>query len=166
MRLLLTLLAVLIFIPDVEAGGRRSRRYQQQWQPMPTVQPSKAMPAPVSTKVPLKSDKDFSDNALAEVNAERAKRGLPAYINDPLLSKAALDAAAFRAANLIDGHVGGNRGDFAFLPSGAVSNTAGCGALEPSWGWGACGTFDNYTHCGAAWVMGSNGKRFMHAFYR
>lgn len=105
-------------------------------------------------------------DALAEVNAARAARGLKPFLPDPLLTQAAYAAATYRAANLINGHVPGIRGDFQFLPKGADSHTAGCGGLEPSWGWGACGTYGDYTHAGAAWVMGRDGKRYMHQFLR
>ncbi len=105
-------------------------------------------------------------DAIKEVNVARVARGLKPFINDPLLNQAAYSAAVYRASRLINGHVEGNRGDFQFLPEGANCNTAGCGALEPSWGWGACGTYENYTYVGCAWVMGRDGKRYMHQFLR
>ena len=40
-----------------------------------------------------------SNDALAEVNAYRAKRGLPPFQHDPQLTKAALAAATKRAAD-------------------------------------------------------------------
>jgi hypothetical protein len=107
-----------------------------------------------------------SDDALDEVNARRAGRGLPAFIKDPGLTQAAAACARIRAANFIDGHLGGNMSDFSYLPAGVSANAAGCGALEPSWGWGTCCMDDHYTYGGAAWVMGANGKRYMHLFVR
>lgn len=110
-------------------------------------------------KITLARDAD----SLPEVNRLRAGRGLAPYAHDEGLYQAALAAAKYRAANLIAEHTSN---DFSFLPPGASSNVAGCGALEPSWGWGACATFDNYTYCGAASVPGRDGKIYHHAFYR
>jgi hypothetical protein len=104
-----------------------------------------------------------SDDALEEVNAERAKRGLKAFLPDPLLNQAARTCAKLRAQSHIHGHLSS---DFDHLPSGGSASAAGCGALEPSWGWGTCCTYDNYTYAGAAWVMGSDGRRYMHLFVR
>lgn len=106
------------------------------------------------------------DSALAEVNSARAARGLQPFKLDHGLMQAARDAAAFRAANRIAGHVSGGMGDFRFLPFGAHARAAGCGALSPSWGWGTCCTYDNYTYAGAAVVHGNDGRRYMHIFVR
>lgn len=106
------------------------------------------------------------ENALAEVNARRAARGLKAFVADEGLRQAALACAKIRAASLIDGHLGGPSGDFAYLPAGTTASAAGCGALEDSWGWGTCCMDEDYTYAGAAWVRGSNGKRYMHLFVR
>ncbi len=104
-----------------------------------------------------------SDDALDEVNAYRAKRGLPPFKHDPQLTIAAKRAAETRAKHLWDGHLSN---DFACLPAGATADAAGCGALEDSFGWGTCCMDDNYSHAGAAWVRGSDGKRYMHLFVR
>lgn len=104
-----------------------------------------------------------SDDALDEVNAYRAKRGLPPFKHDPQLTIAAKRAAETRAKALWDGHLSN---DFACLPTGATADAAGCGALEDSFGWGTCCMDDNYSHAGAAWVRGSDGKRYMHLFVR
>jgi hypothetical protein len=100
---------------------------------------------------------------LAEVNAARAKRGLRPFQHDPQLTHAAQACARTRASRRIAGHLSN---DFAYLPAGVTAKAAGCGALEPSWGWGTCCTYDNYTYAGAAWVMGADGKRYMHLFVR
>ena len=105
-----------------------------------------------------------SNDALAEVNAYRAKRGLPPFQHDPQLTKAALAAATKRAARGIHGHL--PESDFSCLPIGATADAAGCGALEDSWGWGTCCMDDNYSHAGAAWVRGADGLRYMHLFVR
>src|SRR5438552_14610123 len=77
------------------------------------------------------------DDALAEVNAARAARGLKPFIKDADLTAGAINVADFRAARLMAGHTGN---DFAGLPAGCKATSAGCAAWEPSWGWGACCT--------------------------
>jgi hypothetical protein len=104
-----------------------------------------------------------SEDALDEVNAKRSSLGLKPYIKDPKLALAAVNCARYRAANLIRGHTD----DFAFLPAGSNCNTAGCGALTPDWGWQSCCDDESqWTYAGAAWVMGSDGRRYMHLFVR
>lgn len=107
-----------------------------------------------------------AEDALHEVNAARAARGLPPFAHDPALTAAAQAAADHRARFRIAGHVGGGMGDFGFLPAGASADAAGCGALEPSWGWGTCCTYENYQAAGAAVTMGPDGRRYMHLFVR
>lgn len=104
-----------------------------------------------------------AEDALAEVNAARARRGLPAFIYDENLTRAAAGCADFRAARLIAGHT---VNDFAALPSGTIARASGCAALEPSWGWGSCCTYERYTYAGAAIAVGRDGKRYMHLFVR
>ena len=130
--------------------------------PMPTsASATTVAPTPASSSFATTST--GSDDALAEVNARRSSRGLRPFVHDPLLTKAAAACAKVRAASHIHGHL---QSDFAYLPSGANAAAAGCGALEPSWGWGTCCMDDNYTYAGAAWVMGSDGLRYMHLFVR
>lgn len=102
-------------------------------------------------------------DGLAEVNRERARRGLRPFIYDAALTQAARSCAQIRASRRIRGHL---RNDFAYVPAGTTARAAGCGALEPSWGWGTCCTYENHTYAGAAWVMGSDGRRYMHLFVR
>lgn len=104
-----------------------------------------------------------SDDALDEVNAYRAKRGLPPFSHDAGLTQAALACAKERARQGISGHL---PSDFAYLPDGVSADAAGCGALDDSWGWATCCMDDSYSHAGAAWVRGSDGKRYMHLFVR
>lgn len=169
MKLALSVALLLLVGCVCDAKDRRYRRYVSGWnQPQP-VSVSQPSPAPVvSTPMPEEKSSSAtkingSDDALAEVNAERAKRGLQPLIHDPLLTQGALACAKARAASQIHGHLSS---DFDYLPSGAQATAAGCGALEPSWGWGTCCTYDNYTYGGAAWVMGSDGRRYMHLFVR
>lgn len=106
------------------------------------------------------------NDALAEVNAKRAARGLRPFLPDPDLTEAAQKCAAYRARYRMFGHVTMGGGDFAFLPYGARAASAGCAAYPPSYGWMSCCVYDNYTHGGAAWVMGDDGRRYMHLFVR
>lgn len=101
--------------------------------------------------------------ALDEVNAIRSASGLTPYTRDAGLTEAASRAAAYRASYLIAGHTAS---DFAFLPAGATAPAAGCAAWAPSGGFGACAMFDDYTHAGAAYAMGADGRAYMHLFVR
>jgi len=101
--------------------------------------------------------------ALAEVNAARAKRGLPAFLPDPALTVAADKAAAFRAARLIQGH---SANDFQFVPQGSRASAAGCAAWGPRDGFGSCCMYERWKYCGAAWATGRDGRRYMHVFVR
>jgi len=171
-------LVALLAVCDVAVLAGPPRRYRQrQMAPVMTesmpvrqpevttvryVDPSTATAS--STATPAPAATQGSDDALAEVNAERAKRGLSPFQPDPLLNQAALACAKQRCARSIHGHL--PESDFTYLPSGGHATAAGCGALEPSWGWGTCCTYDNYTYAGAAWVMGTDGRRYMHLFVR
>ena len=101
-------------------------------------------------------------DALAEVNAARAKRGLPAFRRDEALTKGAKAAAAYRAEHRIAGHYR----DFSFLPEGATAKAAGCGALPPSWGFQACCVYERWTYAGAATAKGKDGRLYHHIFVR
>lgn len=103
---------------------------------------------------------DGSD-ALDEVNAKRASRGLRPYIRDANLTEGARRLAAARAGGLVFGHL---QNDFAYIPGSAACT--GCAAYPPSYGWMSCAVYDNYTYAGAAWVMGRDGKRYMHLCLR
>jgi uncharacterized protein YkwD len=102
-------------------------------------------------------------DGLEEVNAKRASRGLRPFIRDESLTHAARACAQFRAANRLFGHTSN---DFSFLPAGSGASSAGCAAYPASYGWMSCCTYENYTYAGAAWVTGSDGRRYMHLFVR
>jgi hypothetical protein len=119
-------------------------------------------PTPCPVAPPLKTAQESTD-ALVEVNAVRVARGLRPFTCDDGLTKAALGAARFRAANLIAGHTAN---DFAYLPAGIQASAAGCAAWHDSWGWGSCCTYEGFTYAGAAWVRGSDNRRYMHLFVR
>jgi hypothetical protein len=170
MRVLM-ILAAFVVAADVAVEAGPFRRYRRS--------PSVTTAArPAAYKVPKASyvvepeasatqsytvEADEGEGALAEVNAARAQRGLRPFMHDPMLQEAAHRCARIRAAKRIAGHL---PNDFAHLPSGASADAAGCGAMEPSWGWGTCCTYENYRYAGAAWTMGSDGKRYMHLFVR
>ena len=154
---------LLVLAADSHAQGRRSRRMAYSGFEQNTVVQQQEQPVrQASATVPQATGSSCAE-ALEEVNTTRAQRGLKPFVHDPELSKAAFGCAKARAASLIAGHL---PSDFAYLPSGASAESAGCAAWEPSWGWGACCTYDSYTYAGAAWVMGSDGRRYMHLFVR
>jgi hypothetical protein len=106
----------------------------------------------------------FADSdALEEVNAARAARGLRPFVEDKRLTEAADAVAAYRADRLMTGHTGN---DFAFLPNGTQASASGCAAWPEHFGWGSCCTYENWTYAGAAWVKGRDGRRYMHLFVR
>src|SRR4051812_6244002 len=72
-------------------------------------------------------------DALDEVNATRARRGLSPFVRDTGLSVAASKAADSRAVYLCAGHTSN---DFGFVPSGSQATAAGCAAWSDEWGWG------------------------------
>lgn len=110
-----------------------------------------------------KWNKENTNAAMNAVNEARARRGLPAFREDPELSKGAQAAAEFRAANRIEGHT---RNDFAYLPPGASARAAGCAAWPVEMGWGSCCAYENWSYAGAGWAMGADGRRYMHLFVR
>jgi hypothetical protein len=135
----------------------------------PPVYTQTAPPAPPVTAVPQAAAPPVTtvspaQGALAEVNATRAARGLPPYIEDGNLTSGAVAAANYRAQHLMEGHTSN---DFGFLPAGAQARAAGCAAWQPSMGWGACATYDTqYRYAGAGIAMGRDGRRYMHLFVR
>lgn len=111
---------------------------------------------------PKEQVQEISD-ALKEVNAARAARGLLPFVEDKGLTEAAQKAANYRAARLIAGHT---NNDFNFLPTGVSAGAAGCAAWDPAWGWGSCCTYEDWHYAGAAMVIGRDGRRYMHLFVR
>ena len=176
MRLFLTLVAMVIFGSSAFAGpirdniqARRDARHgvSRYEHNASTTTKSVVTPTGTTTKTTsvesTKASGVYAASAMAEVNAARAARGLPPYVEDPALAAGAQACAAFRAANRIKGHTAN---DFAFLPPGTLASAGGSGALAPSWGWASCCTYESWTYAGAAVVMGRDGKRYMQLFVR
>ena len=190
-RSLLAGLALATVATDSEAGPFRRRAqpaYQPAAQPVYQApayqQPSAVVPSgeyvsyysptvtsadgvvtsssPVAMPAAEASD-GFAGDALDEVNAKRAARGLRPFVRDEGLMQAARACAAHRAAYGIFGH---SSNDFAFVPPGTYASSAGCAAYPASYGWMSCCVYDNYTYGGAAYVTGRDGKRYMHLFVR
>jgi hypothetical protein len=110
-------------------------------------------------------------DALDELNAHRARKGLKPFARDVNLSAAAGAAADYRANYLIKGHVnvviqGRSYSDYSFLPAGSTAQATGCAAASDDWGWLSCCAEENWTYAGAAWSRGRDGKRYMHLFVR
>jgi hypothetical protein len=143
---------VVVCVPDGEG-----------WFNVATTLHHAATAAEVAAVIPVDPDFPLAHEALDEVNATRARRGLRPFVRDDSLSKAARAAATFRAERLTQGHT---PNDFAFVPAGGQATAAGCAAWEPSWGWGSCCTDENWAVAGAAWVLGRDGRRYMHLFVR
>lgn len=188
MRSFLALLVLVAVIGDVSAQSRRGRRQnarQSQYSnqeaavmgstmltmpaaPVPAAPPSwrtEESQSPAASAGTITAGQECAD-ALAEVNAARAQRGLRPYANDPGLAAGALACARARAQQHNHGHCNGPGGDFAYLPAGVHAEAGGCAAWQPSWGFGACAMYDNYVYCGAAWVMGNDGLKYCHLFVR
>lgn len=134
-----------------------------------------ALPAPFVSQPPVDADGNSllpvgAIEAMDELNAQRARKGIPPFIRDDGLTIAAGRAAAFRAARFMAGHTAS---DFAYVPAGSHADAAGCGAwavgtvTTDGWTFGTCCADDRgYRFGGAAWVMGSDGRRYMHLYVR
>lgn len=148
MRLIASLAIVFVLSNFCEARWRPfQRQQQQQSNSSPGIsRGSQSISAPI--------------DALDEVNRARARRGLRPFIRDNGLSQAAAKAASERGRNRIKGHT---NNDFKYSRN---ATSAGCGAMEPSWGWNTCCTYENHTYAGAAYVMGADGNRYMHLYVR
>lgn len=188
LRCLFALLALSLAAIDSEAGPLRrgnSYQYPSYQYPSyqfpsyqyPTYQQPAVMPAgeytanytPVVTAGTPVVSADAAmwsagaGDGLDEVNAKRAARGLRPFVRDDGLTHAARACAQYRAQSGMFGHTSN---DFGFLPPGSSAASAGCAAYPASYGWMSCCTYENYTYAGAAWVTGTDGRRYMHLFVR
>lgn len=178
MSRLIAVCLALVIVGSADAGPFRRRAAVQQPTYSPSVSSYSTMSAASSTYTEGSVTTTTSTSetttvtvegaveALGEVNAKRAARGLRPLIMDPNLTIAAQRTASFRARNLLFGHVTGGSGDFGFLPPGTQASSAGCAAYPESYGWLSCCTYEGYTYGGAAWALGRDGKRYMHLFVR
>ena len=164
MRLMiLVFLAVLALSPQSEAANRMRKPVRQPVRYVtPQQSPLNSNPTSAAAQTHTLVSHEATD-ALDELNAQRAARGLRPYLRDPNLTLGAINVAKFRAERLIAGH---SVNDFLGLPVGTTAVAAGCAAWPVGLGFGACGVYDRYTFCGAASVMGRDGKLYHHAFYR
>ena len=100
-------------------------------------------------------------DALDQVNAARATRGLPPYQRDAGLTQGAMACAQNRASNRIEGHTAN---DFAF---GGGARMTGAGAMEPSWGFQACAMYEPGSRAAGAYtVQGRDGRLYHSLFVR
>lgn len=186
MRCLFPIAALLVLALDAQAGpirnwiqSRHQNRHTCQYESSSYQSQTVATPtgyttttATESTKTTVTTTDKESNDALDEVNRHRAAHGLRPFLPDPGLIRGAMAAAAYRAANRIAGHTAGGAGDFGFLPPGVWASAAGCGAwpvgtvTTQGHTWGTCCAFENWTYGGAAYVVGADGKRYMHLFVR
>lgn len=128
----------------------------------------KAGPAPFEEHPPRHADGSSmlpvgSVEALDEVNAKRASMGLRPFARDDGLTIGAAKCAAYLAARLMSDHTSN---DFAFLPDGSRASAGGLGVADTSWGWISCCYRENWTTAGAAFVVGSDGRRYMYIFVK
>lgn len=156
MRLsLITLFVVCLAFPD-EAQARFRLRGRAACAGCPS---AAAVPLAIAPAGEVGAVQD----ALAEVNAQRAARGMRPYLLCLQLQEAARACATYRARWRIVGHL---QSDFVFLPPGARASCTGCAAWPPSMGFGACEIFGGYTYAGAATVRGADGLNYCHLFLK
>ncbi len=104
-----------------------------------------------------------AEDALDQVNKQRAARGLPPYLRDDGLTAGAINVANFRASRLMFHHTSN---DFQGLPAGVSAAASGCAAYPKSYGFMACAVYERHRHAGAAWVLGRDGKMYCQIFVR
>lgn len=91
--------------------------------------------------------------AIDEVNAWRARHGLPRLQEDPAATRFAQRKAEYRAARgLKNGHQG---------PACPPGWREGCGEASPQWGWLTCVMEEDARYAGAGVAVGADGERYM-----
>lgn len=163
MRTILSLLALLTLAATAEAGPLRRRAAIRHQSRTVTETTPYGTTVKTSERTVMRGNPEAFGDALDQVNAMRASRGMPAYIRDDGLTQAAIAAASHRATYGIAGHTSN---DFAFLPAGSSASAAGCGAMDASWGFRACTVYEHWTYAGAATALGSDGRLYHHIFVR
>jgi hypothetical protein len=163
MKFALSLLALFVFATASYAGPFRRRAVLRNRTTTYTLNTPLGPVSKTSSHTTIRGNVSAVTDAITEVNAARAARGLPPFIHDPVLSQAAQSCADTRARFGIAGHTAN---DFAALSPGSSARAAGCAAWEPGLGWGSCCTYEAYTYAGAAVAIGNDGRRYMHLFVR
>lgn len=164
LRFSLAFLVALASTDSTDAANRRRTpvrqplRYATPQQPLVHSNPTISTAAGASTVISTNAT-----DALDELNAQRAARGLRPYLRDHNLTLGAMNVAKFRAERRMQGHT---KSDFSGLPLGTTAAAAGCAAWPPSLGWGSCCTYENHRFAGAAWAMGADGLRYMQLFVK
>lgn len=156
---LTVLVLFTLSVTTADAGPVRNRRAAQPAYARTTRTTTVSTPAATAS---VSTTTETGADALAQVNAQRAARGLRPFLRDEGLSQAANRCAAFRARHGLFGHTGN---DFSFVVGGGAS-AAGCAAYPASYGFMACCTYENYTYAGAASVVGADGRSYHHIFVR
>lgn len=155
----LSLALILFSVADVDAGGRRRGMpvYGNSFQITPGFTVQHAV-------LPPQSDENDAIDALDQLNAQRAARGLFPYIRDEGLTAGALHVARFRARHRCQGHTASDLGG---LPVGVHAACAGCAAWPQGMGFGACAMYDTgYRYAGAATCIGADGLAYHQLFVR
>lgn len=158
MRYLLIAAFALVLCSDASAAGirHRSRTF---------VGPRGATFHRESTSAQFPAAPSGVENKdpLACLNAQRARQGLPPFLEDPALTAAAKSCAQIRARSCVFGHIN----DFAHVPPGARADSAGCGCFHPGFGFMACNMDSReFRFAGAAWARGPDGRIYCHLFVR
>lgn len=176
MRFLLTLAMGLVLVSDAESCCRHGHRRHGGHAVVAVAacttgncgQPAAPVPEAVPPPKPMPDAKPTAaTDALDQLNAQRAARGLPAYVRDEGLTVAAIACATHRARFRIAGHCMAGMGDFVFVPATTTARCAGCSAWPVGLGFGACEAYSTaYRFAGAATVIGPDGLAYNQAFYR
>jgi len=103
------------------------------------------------------------ENAIGEVNALRAARGLPPLTEDAGLTAGALNVADFRAQRGILGHTASDSNG---LPIGVTCRAFGCGWRTGPGEFTTCHMYGNWTRAGAAKAIGLNGVTLYQIFVK
>lgn len=143
MRFLVTL-ALLGGVAS-QADARRYRSFS----PQPQAQSASAVSSSPQDIGPVVQQ-------LAEVNRQRAMKGLRPYVLCVELQRAAEECARYRARYRIRGHTSS---DMSFAAPG-YATCAGCAAWNNDGSYGACAIDGNYTYAGAATVVGMDGLAY------
>lgn len=164
-RFILSLVAVCLVATSVDARPRfrGTTTTTQTAQSSRTVTTADGVTTTAAFSSATTTTTSETPDALAEVNAVRAQRGLRPFVRDELLTQGALAAARQRAAGRIAGHL---PNDFGMLPPGGLASAAGCAVRSPGDGFAACCVYEDFRFAGAASAIGPDGRVYHHLFVR